>query len=238
MPILSNRDELEAQLAKEVGKLNERTRRKLLKLIGDPPSLDNFTGDVWYEILIDFQQVLTPELETVFIAGVQNMITDIGFTGVNWDLINQRAVDWARQYGADLSGQLIDARQKALGDAMADYFANRIDRTGLFARVNRLYGAAKGEEIAITEVTRAAVAGEQVVVDQLTDEGVMLRKVWLTVRDDHVCPICEPMDGMKAEKIGFDALFIHPETNIAYDNPPAHTRCRCGVRYDYENPIQ
>jgi len=220
-------------MATEIGKLNERTRRKLLKLIGDPPSLDNFTDDVWHEILIDFQQVLTPQLEIVFIAAVENMATDIGFSGVNWDLVNQRAVDWARRYGTDLSGQLVDTRKKMLGDAIGDYLENKIDRDGLFNRANRIYGPAKGEEIAITEVTRAAVEGERVLVDELTGQGVMLRKVWLTARDDYVCPICEPLDGKKADGLGFDALF-----DGRYENPPAHTRCRCGVRYDYENPIQ
>jgi hypothetical protein len=237
MPVLSNRDALEQRMAEAVGKLNGRTRRKLLKLIGDPPALSNFTDDVWREILVDFQTTLTPQLETVFIESIGNMATEVNFTGVSVDLANERAIEWARTYSSQLSNGLIDTRRRHMGRFIGDYLENKIDRDGLFERVGRIYGPAKAEEIAITEVTRAAVQGERLVVDELTKEGVLLRKVWLTVRDANVCPVCEPLDGVKAEGIGFNAYFVNPSSGRQYDNPPAHTRCRCGVRYDYENPI-
>jgi len=237
MPVLQDRDAIEAAMATEVGKLNARTRRKLLKLIGDPPKLDNFTDDVWREILIDYQQVLTPQLESVFIAGVENMVRETGFSGVSFDLINERAALWAREYSGTLSGQLIDTRRNSVGQAVADYYENKIDRQGMIDRVSRLYGPAHSEAIAVTEVTRAAVQGEKLVVNELTDQGVMMRKVWLTVRDKKVCPICEPLDGVQASNFGFDAHFAHPVSGIGYYAPPAHMRCRCGIRYEYENEI-
>ena len=77
MPVLpdATREELEAALAREVGKLNARTRRELLRLIGDPPRLDNLTEDVWRDILLDFQQTLTPQLEKTFIDSAMHMMT-------------------------------------------------------------------------------------------------------------------------------------------------------------------
>jgi hypothetical protein len=238
MPVLPNRDELEAAMAREVGKVNARTRRKLLALIGDPPKLENFTDAVWNEILIDFQTSLTPQLETVFIESINNMAQDAQFSGVSFDLINEQAAAWARDYSGQLANGLIDTRKRHLRQAIADYYENKLDRQGLFDRAARLYGPAKGEEIAITEVTRAAVQGEKVVVNELLNSGVMMRKVWITVRDRRVCPICEPLDAVKADGIGFDAYFTNPRTGRQYKNPPAHSRCRCGVRYEYENEIK
>ena len=130
MPVLPNRDELEQAMAREVGKLNTRTRRKLLALIGDPPKLENFTDEVWREILIDFQTTLTPQLETVFIDSINNMAQDATFSGVAFDLVNERAATWARQYSGELANGLIDTRRRHLGQAVADYYENKLNRHG------------------------------------------------------------------------------------------------------------
>ena len=234
----ARRDEIEQSMSDEVARLNVRTRRQLLRLLGDPPQLDNLTDDVWQSIIRDFENVLTPNMEKIFIESAQYLSTELGFSGVDFDLVNQGAVDWSRRYSGQTAQNMIRFRRKKLGEWVAQFYEDKIDRDTLMQRASRLYGPAKAEEIAITEVTRAAVEGERVVIDALGNEGVMMQKIWVTVRDRRVCPICEPLDGVRASGIGFDAFFLNPGNNRQYLNPPAHTRCRCGVRYEYVNEIR
>lgn len=237
MPVLPDetRAELEASLAREVGKLNVRTRRELLRLIGDPPRLDNLTEDVWREILLDFEQTLTPQLEKTFIESAVHMMTTPISIPVDFDLINDRAVTWARARASETSQGMISYRRQKVHGWTADYLENKIDRDTYVGRIGRMFGTAKAEQIAITEVTTAAAEGERPIVEALTDQGVMLQKIWVTVSDRYVCPICDGLNETRANGIGFDALFIHPVTGLSYSQPPAHGGCRCGVRYDYVN---
>ena len=71
--------------------------------------------------------------------------------------------------------------------------------------------------ISVTEITRAAVQGELGVARQLKNEGIDMRKVWQTNKDDLVCTICEPLQGVE------EATW----RSVAPDGPPAHVRCRC-----------
>ena len=80
--------------------------------------------------------------------------------------------------------------------------------------------------IAITEVTRAAAAGEEEIWDELHDMGVDMETIWLTSNDEVVCPICQPLNDRPADGredgrpywIGEDGSHI---------TLPAHPRCRC-----------
>jgi len=56
------------------------------------------------------------------------------------------------------------------------------------------------------------------------DVGDGLVPVWITARDDRVCPICGPLDSQRYE---------HWRDSFP-SGPPAHPNCRCGLRYDPE----
>ena len=180
---------------------------------------------------------MTPNLERAFIASAEQAAQSFGTFAVDFDLVNQNAVDLARRLAGETSQSMVSYRRQQMQGWIADWFENKIDRDTVIERTARLFGAGKAEEIAITEITRIAVEGERPVIEALTNEGVMMRKRWQTVRDRLVCPICEPLDGVLANGLGFDAQFQNPGNGRLYSNPPAHVRCRCGVAYVYENEI-
>ncbi|MHC4725512.1 MAG: hypothetical protein ACYS9V_14965, partial [Planctomycetota bacterium] len=59
--------------------------------------------------------------------------------------------------------------------------------------------------------------GELAVARQLKNEGIDMRKVWQTNKDDLVCTICNPLQGVEESTW----------RSVAPDGPPAHVRCRC-----------
>ena len=238
MPPLNDkrRKQLEAELAEEIGKVNGRSRRQLVSLLGNPPSLDNLTDDVWDSLIRDFQNVLTPNAEKIFIEASRLLADELGVM-IDFSLVNQNAANWARQNARTQSGLIISKRREVLGEAVAQFYEGTLDRDGVINEVSKWFGVSKAEGIAVTEITRAAVEGERPVVEELSNQGVALQKVFVTVRDRKVCTTCQPMDGLKAVGLGFDAHYIHPEQGVIYYRPPLHTKCRCGERYEYVNEI-
>lgn len=233
MPISDERRrELESALARDVAQFNSRTRRRILELIGDPPNLDNLTPEVYREIATELQQVLQTPLERTFIEASSAMMASSGFTGVSVDVINQGAVEWARNYVPRIAGDMVDYRREVVQKDIVRFFEGEIDRAGLTERVGRLYSPAKAEQIAVTETTRAANEGQKPVIDELSSQGVTMRGVWQTGRDELVCPICAPLDGKRSETTG---------SNVRFDGmglPPAHVNCRCVVSFEYDEPIE
>ncbi len=89
MPIDDKRrKEIEADLAKQISYFSATTRRRILELIGDPPSLDNLTPDVYRTLAIELNGILGVSLENTFKEAANALITNIDFTGLHPDLIN------------------------------------------------------------------------------------------------------------------------------------------------------
>lgn len=61
----------------------------------------------------------------------------------------------------------------------------------------------------------------------LLDVGDGLTAIWITERDDRVCPICRPLHRRPARD--WDTLF--PQ------GPPAHPNCRCSLEYVPAEPV-
>lgn len=217
MPELNNRDELEAQLARVLGKANRETLNQILELLGDPPNIENLTTDVWQEIQTRMESAILPQLEKVFVTAAEAMLSNTSI-GVDWSLINQRAADWARQYTFNLVTGINGRTRPIIRQAVSDFFERGLTMRNLTERLSREYGVVRAEIIASTEVTRAAAEGERVFVDELRKAGAELVPVWQTNNDEIVeqCPICYPRQDKK-QGDGWTEF------------PPAHPRCRCWI---------
>lgn len=217
MPELNNRDEIEARLARLLGRVNRETYNRLSELLGDPPKLDNITEDVWREIQANYETTLMPEMESIFMEAANGMLDNVGI-GVEWDLINRRASDWSRRYTFDLVSGINDNNRRVLRESVGDFYEQRLNLGGLQDRLRSTFGPVRAEMIAITETTRAASQGEEAYANELRRQGAELVAIWNTSNDAITCPICSPRNG-KQQGDGWE----YP--------PPAHPRCRCWLTY-------
>lgn len=214
MPDLPNRDEQERAYAKLIAKLLKTYGGNILEVLGDPPSLDNIPPDFWDEEARRWVGALAPFGEQVYLDAATQMIAKIPI-GVDWTLINERAVDWARRYTFDLVRGLQDTDRRMLQQAIGAYFEQGQTRGQLEERILRSFGPVRAEMIAVTEVTRAASEGEQQVAKELAVGGIEMVPIWQTNNDEIVqeCPICWPRHNQPIT----DGFF-----------PPAHPRCLPG----------
>lgn len=84
-----------------------------------------------------------------------------------------------------------------------------------------MFNAGRAISVAVTETTSAVSIAERAVADRMERLGIVAASVWVTAKDDRVCPICGPLDGLgeRAWQADFPV------------GPPAHIRCRCYLRW-------
>lgn len=218
MPPLRNRETIEARVARILGKVNRDAQDRIKELLGNNPNPANLSTSAWEEIRGMYDRALLPQLETIFHDAAEDMLSQ-STIGVDWNLINKRAVDWARQYTYDLVSGIVDNSRSTIQDAVSDFYNGRLDLGALQDRLGRVFSPVRAEMIAITETTRAAAQGEAAYVEQLRQQGAEVVAIWHSENDSSVCPLCAPLDG-KQQGDGWEDL------------PPRHPRCRCNVGYE------
>lgn len=216
MPDIPNRTELEAEIARRFSRLSAAHRRRLLSLLGDPPNFGNVPLSFWEEVQGELRGAFVPVLSEIYLDAAERLVGEIPI-GVDWGLINERAANWARQYGFDLVRGITETSRRGTQSAIAAFFERGQTRADLEAALARIYGPVRAEAIAVTEVTRAAAEGEQAIALEIGGMGVQMVPVWQTNNDELVCPICGPRHDKEI-------------TNGEY--PPAHPRCRCWVNHE------
>jgi len=218
MPELPNRDTVEARVAKRIAGILQRQLGQVMEELGDPPDITRLTPEFWAKIEAQTIEVIRPELEAVFLDSAEQLLNAQPI-GVEWGLVNQRAVDWAADYTRLLYAGLGETTSNLVSSKVAQFFKEEgMTLRDLRRELQQAFGARRAELIAITETTRAAVEGERAFVQELRAEGVQMVPRWVTERDESVCPICEPRDGQ----------LITDETF-----PPIHARCRCSVTWEF-----
>lgn len=192
------------------------------------------------------------------IAGA-SAVEDAGLSATAFDFgsVSNAASDAARSYTYDLVKGIDDTTRSQLQDIIGDWLQQsprEID--DLTEAVAHVFGEARAENIAVTEVTRAISTGQEAAwreINRQYGEDVVVGKRWLTANDDRVCSICAPLGGLvftddnapvptsresqmaNAITATIDTPFIHPGGggNAAkyagdeFPQQPAHPRCRC-----------
>lgn len=133
------------------------------------------------------------------------------------------------------SGLVSEGTDRSKLDGLADRYRARLEAPRSPERVDQLVEAyaertlkRRAETISRTETIAATTQGQLEYWRQLIGGGVVdgakARKEWIVTPDDRLCPLCEPMAGVR---VGVDESF---ETNAGtVDGPPLHPNCRCAV---------
>lgn len=216
------REDHEAELARVTARTLRQQLNIVMDALGDDPSPDKLTPELFSDMFTALQAVIRPQLEKVYLAQVEALEDETiptikqGGIGVDWGLINQRAAEWASQYSFELVTGLVDTSRNTLQKQVTDFLTDGRTIGELRTALEPSFGPVRADAIAQTEVTRAASEGEQVFRGELEALGLQTTQIWVTNNDEIVrrCPICWPLH-MKEWGDGWT------------DPPPAHPRCRC-----------
>lgn len=232
MPDVPDREDLERKWAAAIGKLNRRQLRQLLDQLGDPPNVDNLPAEFWQNAGIEMQETIQPMAERLYLESAERIV-NVSPIGVDWSLVNQAAIQWADRYSFELVTGINNTSRQAVSQTVSSFFREDLTMGELRQRLGSIYGPVRADMIAQTEVTRASVEGEMATAREIENQGIRMQKVWVTNRDEIVCPICQPLNNVRANTPGVDAVFVHPESGVTYDAPPAHPRCRCWINTEF-----
>jgi len=212
-----DRDKWEQDLQAALSKADDATRKRVLAAIGDPPDLAKLPRGFWDDVRAGYAAVIMPELEAAFLDAARAFIESEPSIGVNWDLVNRDASQWAASYTFELVKGITGTTRDALQEKVAAYFKAPTTIGALRESIGTLFDPVRAESIAITEITRAATSGEAAVVNLLElDSGIVMEAVFNTVEDERVCPLCSDLDGKVVE---------------SEDYAPKHPRCRCRTTF-------
>lgn len=224
MPDIDDRLRRERRIVRALGGASDEALTLIMDALGDDIDLSRVTPEIWDEIQRRFSGVLLPELEQLFIDQALRLMDEVR-VGIEWDLINTRAQNWVLQNLDALTAGVNANSETALRQYVAGFFERGVTKGDLEAQITRLFGPARAETIAITEVTRASVQGELAYGEELRGMGLNLVPIWQTRNDGRVCPICEPLND-RAQGDGW----TYP--------PPIHARDRCFLTYEVISPTK
>mgnify|MGYP001221607406 CR=1 FL=1 len=222
------RAELERQIAEALAEAWAGRADDVLAALGNPPDFARLPPELWAQFDAETRAAVEPILIAARLRSAEQLARSAGVSGaVNWGLINEHAAAAARRYTFDLVRGITDTTRTALRQKVAAFAETPAqDLKTLGEEIGRVFGPVRGEMIATTEVTRAAVQGTQDLIAEIRsmDPQAQVVDVWRTSNDELVCPVCAPLNGVRRS----GGVFRHPD-GTSHDAPPAHPRCRCDV---------
>jgi len=204
-----------------------------------------FGDDFWQQERDELRAALLPLMVSVMLDGAQQGIEELGDHGLGVDplSVSGQTVAYATQITDELLDIIATSNRDGTGQIIAAWIDAGEPLPALIRRLERA-GIQNAELVGITEVTRAFSAGQRIAWDL---SGFVTARIWKTVGDDAVCPICRPLDGRvvglydRFTEFDIDANGNYvPTTRTVgslvnkagielnpFGDPPAHPRCRC-----------
>lgn len=193
----------------------EELKRQYRRIVDDPTLV--------------LQDAFWAEMAGLFIASTVPQLIDVGERGARLALaeVEELPPDLfedvrlaARQRGGELIRNITETTRNQVVDLLDSSIIENWTEDQLTEALTGLPGSPFGETrarlIAITETTTMYIDGAGIAAEELRNQGYVVNVIWQTVRDDLVCPICEPRQGT-AQGTLWDELRA------------AHPGCRCFV---------
>ena len=179
------------------------------------------------------QDAVSRSVQEAVDLGINVALDQLGTVGYSFEYnkVDTRARDWARQYSAELIRDIEQTTKDSVRQAISRWYANSEPLSALRRDLAPIFGPERALVIAQTETTKASAEGARL---GYKDSGVVEGMVWATVNDEKVCAICGELDG---KVVGLDERFwdILPDElkkryKRTFSTPAAHPRCRCRLR--------
>lgn len=216
-----NRANAEAALAAIIARLHAAKRREVMRLLGDPPNVNNLPTDLWMEFEAELRRQLSVQLLFVYLLYL-GQLNKAGIMPVDLERLplQEMAAASARRY----SLFTVQSKRNQLADVVNRRFLGDVSTREMNREINSIFGPDRAASDAVTEITRAvSVAGEAGRATALID-GRILTATWNTELDNRVCPVCLPLEGAGPEVWSR----LYPL------GPPTHPNCRCFLTYRRE----
>jgi SPP1 gp7 family putative phage head morphogenesis protein len=160
-----------------------------------------------------------PLVQAAAIAGAKSaldaLIDELGI-GLDWGVVNEAAIKWARQYTYELVNGITDTSARFLQTATSEWIASGKPLDELIGVIEPMFGELRAEMIAISEVTRCFAEGN---LAAWHESGVVDEVAIMTAEDEAVCPICGEAAGNNPYSL-----------TAARGMLPLHVRCRCWLQ--------
>jgi len=140
---------------------------------------------------------------------------------VSWDVVNEAAIEYLRNYRMGMWAKVTDTTRKRSQKIIEDWVRQGEPLPVLEKKLEPLFGKARAERIAVTEVTRAYAEGNQ---QAWRATGLVTANKWQTGRDDIVCPFCRPLHNVI---VPLGEGFTPDGPGLGPTSPPLHVGCRC-----------
>lgn len=191
---------------------------------------DQVTDDTYDRFIGVVQNMMQQGLSIGAAVQIANVATDYAF-----DLSNPRAVAYIEEFGALRVTQINETTRDEIHDIVTqgtregwsyDRVARAINQRFREFRVGKPqeHIKSRGHLVAVTELGNAYEAGNQVVVQDLSDGGLDMEKKWLTVGDDRVSDGCR--ENESEGWIPVEQAFLS-----GHDRPLRFPGCRCTALY-------
>lgn len=194
------------------------------KKIADAIRNGTATDAILQAMFDDLRAALGPEIAIITTERMMGLMGEVGI-GADLAVISQEAMARSRAISYELAQQLDRTTRALVEEALYTYTSTPgMTRGDLVKLLEPAFGEPRANMIAVTEVTRIYSDATNAYQRLAAEYGVEMRRVWFTLRDQLVCPICGPLHGLPEED--WPAQYR--------DGPPAHPHCRCGSELTVE----